>query len=50
MGMTDRQFDVHLTSLLRHLEDIKKELESKDVKSEKLDIMLKDLKEQLSRP
>ena len=50
MGMTDRQFDVHLKAIFRDLEDVREEISEKfQGKSEKLERMLKDLDEQLKR-
>ncbi|MCL2203271.1 MAG: hypothetical protein FWB88_04975 [Defluviitaleaceae bacterium] len=51
MGMTDRQFDVHLTSILRDLEDIRQEIKEKyEGESEKLERLARDIDNQLKRP
>lgn len=51
MGMTDHQFDSYMLSLVRDLEDIKEEFQSKyQVKSDKLERLLKDLETQLKWP
>ena len=52
MGMTDRQFDAYQKSLLRDLIRIKEELEkiAGDVKIKELEILIKDIEEQLRRP
>jgi hypothetical protein len=51
MGMTDRQFDVHLRSTLRDLEDVRDEINKVGkVKSDKLERMIKDIEDQLKRP
>jgi len=50
MGMTDRQFDLHLKGLLRDLKRIQTELSRDGVSNAELDTMIKDLEEQLRRP
>ena len=49
MRMTDRQFDSYMQSIYRNLETVKKEIEAKNVKSEHLEIMMKDIETQLKR-
>lgn len=50
MGMTDRQFDVHLKSLLRDLERVKDELAHSGAKSNELERLIKDIEDHLKRP
>jgi len=50
MGMTDRQFDAYTKGQLHILERVQKELEQKGIKSDDLDRMIDDLKDQLKRP
>jgi len=54
MGMTDRQFDAHNKTLLRHYENIEKEIQEivsgKTDSSETLRKLIEDTKEQLQRP
>ena len=51
MGMSDRQYDSVQKRLLRLLEVVKEELEAKHgVKSEKLELIMKDIEEELKRP
>ena len=48
-GMTDKQFQFHLKSMLRHLERIFNEMTDGKAKDELL-ILIEDLREALSRP
>ena len=50
MGMTDRQFDVHLQGLVRDLKRIQKQLASTGAKNDELDELIKDYEAQLKRP
>jgi len=52
MGMTDRQFDLHLSRLLRDLKRIKEEVTkvANDAKIRELDELIKDIEEALKRP
>jgi len=51
MGMSDRQFDVMQKKTLRELESVRQEIEAKyGGTSEKLEVMIKDIEEQLKRP
>jgi len=50
MGMTDKQFDAYVLGQLRRLEQAKSDLAKDGAKSEVLDLMIKDLQEQLKRP
>lgn len=50
MGMTDRQFDVHLHGLLRELRRIQKQLASAGMKNDDLDELISDYEFQLKRP
>ena len=49
MGMSDRQFDVHLQNMLRMLEQVKKEIELSG-NSEMLENLINDIRTQLKRP
>ena len=50
MGMTDRQFDVYLKSLLRDLERVRNEITESGTTSNELERMIKDIEEHLRRP
>jgi len=51
MGMSDRQYDSVQKKLLRLLEGVKEELEVKhNVKSEKLELIIADIEDELKRP
>lgn len=50
MGMTDRQFDAFIDQMKGNLETIAEELEEKDVKSKKLEELIKKMEAQLKRP
>lgn len=51
MGMSDRQFDVLQKKTLRELQHIQAELkEMHGIVNDKLEVMIKDIEEQLQRP
>jgi len=50
MGMTDRQFDAHQKSLLRELKRIESQLAEVGVENKDLQVLIKDIEEQLQRP
>ena len=50
MGMTDRQFDVHLQGLVRELKRIQKQLASIGVTNDELEELITDYENQLKRP
>jgi len=52
MGMADRQFDLHLKSLLRELKRIREEVAkvANDAKIRELEELIRDIEEGLKRP
>ncbi|MCL2036934.1 MAG: hypothetical protein FWG83_06075 [Oscillospiraceae bacterium] len=56
MGMTDRQYEDRQKSLLRDLQDIREEIDTKAISlgvklsSEKLERAIKDVEDYLNRP
>ena len=50
MGMTDRQFDSYIRGLLRDLRRIEEEMIAAGGKNKTLEILIKDLEDQLKRP
>ena len=50
MGMTDRQFEMHLTDLLRALEGIQKEIAKSGIQVAELDQKIDDIRNYLKRP
>jgi len=52
MGMTDRQFDAYLQSLLRDLKRVEEEVAALSVsaKSKSLDLLISDIEGQLKKP
>ncbi|MCL2617849.1 MAG: hypothetical protein FWD98_02225 [Defluviitaleaceae bacterium] len=50
MGMSDMQFQAYLNSQLRVLEGVREELSQNGFTSVKLEQMIADLEQQLSRP
>jgi hypothetical protein len=50
MGMTDRQFDIYLKSLLINLKRSLEEIKAGGGSSETLEMVIKDLEDELKRP
>jgi len=52
MGMTDRQFDAYQKTLLQSLRRAAKEIEEikPNAKSESLEVIIRDIEDQLKRP
>jgi len=50
MGMTDKQFDAYVQSVLRNLAIVKDEVQKSNGESPMLETIIKDMENQLKRP